>query len=121
MLALPTRLLLLPLQMPNKEKRFGKAAAVVEPGEAYKEGRCLTFTLTFGYSLDAVRGKVSSPLFPWPRKPLGPRPCMQWFRAGTSRQQPTESFLTGCLPACCAGAERVLHMGSCQGGGALHA
>jgi hypothetical protein len=50
------------VQMPNKEKRQGKAAAekAQAPGGAYKDGRCLTFTLTFGVSLDTIAGKVGA-------------------------------------------------------------
>ena len=44
--------------MPSDEKRSGKAVTELGPGEAYKGGDCLTFTLTFGFQLDTVAGQV---------------------------------------------------------------
>lgn len=46
------------VQIPNADKRHGAAKTSLGPGEAYKEGRCITFTLTFGFNLDTVAGEV---------------------------------------------------------------
>lgn len=46
------------LQMPSMAKRTGKDVTERKPGEAYKDGRCITFTLTLGVALDTLQGEV---------------------------------------------------------------
>lgn len=45
--------------MPSRERRTGKETTQVGPGEAFKEGRCLTVTLTLAVELDTEKGEVS--------------------------------------------------------------
>ncbi|GAB4819494.1 hypothetical protein N2152v2_006540 [Parachlorella kessleri] len=54
-------------QMPSPEKRAPQSAAeqAQERGAAYKSGKCLTFTLTFGFTLDPDAAQVIGVTSSW--------------------------------------------------------